>query len=49
MKTTSGIELIRYIETPRSFTNPVKIDAILKARMKAFLHARRVQCRISSK
>lgn len=43
MKTTNGIELITYIETPRRTSAPIKIDAILEARMKAFLRAKRIQ------
>ena len=43
MKTTNEIELITYIETPRRTTEPVKIDAILEARMRAFLRAKRVR------
>lgn len=43
MKTANKIELITYIETPRRSTNPIKIDVILEARMKAFLRAKRTQ------
>ena len=43
MKTTNGIELITYIETPRRSGVPIRIDAILEARMKAFLRAKRVR------
>jgi len=43
MKTSNEIELITYIETPRLITEPVKIDVILEARMKAFLRAKRVR------
>lgn len=43
MKTTDEFELITYIETPRRFSGPVKIDVILEARMRAFLRAKRVR------
>jgi hypothetical protein len=49
MKTTNGIELITYIETPRRCNNPVKIDVILEARMKAFLRAKRIKRWMASK
>ncbi|MDB5163134.1 MAG: hypothetical protein JWO54_640 [Candidatus Saccharibacteria bacterium] len=50
MKTTNDIELISYIATPRRTTSePVKIDAILEARMRAFLRARRVRRWMSAK
>ena len=49
MKTAHEIELITYIETPRRFTEPVKIDVILEARMKAFLRAKRVRRWMSAK
>lgn len=32
---------IHYIETPRRIESPVKIDAILQQRMKAFLASRK--------
>lgn len=43
MKVTNDMELITYIETPRRATEPVRIDAIMEARMKAFLRAKRVR------
>jgi len=49
MKTANQIELITYIETPRRRDQPVKIDVILEARMKAFLRARRVRRWMSAK
>ena len=35
--------LIEYIETPRQCNAPIKIDAILEARLKAFKRAARVR------
>lgn len=32
---------VHYIETPRHIESPVKIDAILQQRMKAFLASRK--------
>jgi len=49
MKTTNEIELITYIETPRRSSVPVKIDAILEARMKAFIRAKRINHWIAAK
>jgi hypothetical protein len=47
---THEIELITYIETPRRTTaEPVKIDVILEARMRAFLRAKRVRRWMTSK
>jgi hypothetical protein len=43
MKTMSVFEETSYIELPRRSKGPVKIDAILEARMRAFLRARRVR------
>jgi len=43
MKTAVEIPLIEYIETPRHCVAPVKIDAILEARLQAFKRARRVK------
>lgn len=43
MKNSSPLETDLYIETPRNSGQPVKIDEILEARMKAFLRARRVR------
>jgi hypothetical protein len=33
----------RYLETPRSKSNPVKLDQILAERLQAFLKARKVK------
>ena len=50
MKMTNQIELITYIETPRrTSAEPVKIDTILEARMRAFLRAKRVRRWMSAK
>ena len=49
MKTADGIDLITYIETPMRTSVPIKIDAILEARMKAFLRAKRINRWISVK
>ena len=46
---TNGIELITYIETPRRTSAPIKIDAILEARMKSFLRAKRINRWITAK
>lgn len=35
--------LIEYIETPRQCKTPIKIDAILEARLRAFKRAARVR------
>lgn len=43
MKTARKLPTIEYIETPRFHQGPVKIDAILEARMRAFMRARRVK------
>lgn len=43
MKTQNTFADITYIETPRRSASPIKIDAILEARMRAFLRARRVR------
>ncbi len=43
MKTMTHFEEQGYIELPRRSSGPIKIDAILEARMKAFLRARRVR------
>jgi hypothetical protein len=43
MKTIETSPIIEYIETPRHCDAPVKIDAILEARMRAFMRARRIK------
>jgi hypothetical protein len=43
MKTMTQFEEPNFIELPRRARGPVKIDAILEARMRAFLRARRVR------
>ncbi len=49
MKTRNEFELISYIETPRRNSQPVKIDVILEARMRAFMRTRRVRRWLASK
>lgn len=43
MKTLEVTPLIKYIETPRYRKAPVRIDAVLEARMQAFMRARRIK------
>lgn len=42
MKTIKELEVINYIETSHRSGRPVKIDAILEARMRKFLRLRQV-------
>ncbi len=34
---------LKYLETPRTASNPVKLDQILAERLKAFMKARKVR------
>lgn len=43
MKIVEAAPLIKYIETPRYRKAPVKIDAVLEARIQTFMRARRIE------
>lgn len=43
MKTSADKELITYIETPRAASSPVKLDAVLQERIRAFKRAKAIR------
>lgn len=43
MKTLAEKELITYIETPRGASAPVKLDAVLQERIRAFKRAKQIR------
>ena len=43
MNETLNNQWLQYLETPRSKSEPVKLDRILAERMRAFLKARQVK------
>lgn len=43
MKTLQEKEIITYIETPRGYSSPVKIDVVMEERIRAFRRAKQIR------